>query len=160
LILSVLRIVVFANHAGANPRQMGAHRLRGHPRHSHKHDGGRTYCISLQQYPILHLHLVPGNLMGVLLTGYPIMVGGTAAPGSQELIAKFGPIFSTGALWYMWIVHGTDWLISPVSMTLLVISSICIKINSPQAPGSQGQLSTNQFTQDLCACGPLVTLIG
>jgi hypothetical protein len=43
--------------------------------------------------------------------GYPIMVGVMVGSGSQELIAKFGPIISTEALWHLWIIHGTDWLI-------------------------------------------------
>jgi hypothetical protein len=43
--------------------------------------------------------------------GYSIMAGVMVGSGSQELIAKFGPIISTGTLWYMWIIHGTDWLI-------------------------------------------------
>jgi hypothetical protein len=41
---------------------------------------------------------VPGHSMWVLLTAYPIMVGGMVASGSQELIGKFGPIISTDAL--------------------------------------------------------------
>jgi hypothetical protein len=69
--------------------------------------------ISLQRYPVSHIHLVPGNLMWVLLTGYPIMVGVMVGSGSQELIARFGPIISTEALWHMWIIHGTNWLIIP-----------------------------------------------
>jgi hypothetical protein len=36
--------------------------------------------------------------MWVLLAGYPIMVGVMVGLGSQELLAKFGPIISTGAL--------------------------------------------------------------
>jgi hypothetical protein len=36
--------------------------------------------------------------MWVFLTGYPIMVDVMVGSGSQELIAKFGPIISTEAL--------------------------------------------------------------
>jgi hypothetical protein len=50
--------------------------------------------------------------MWVLLTGYPITVGGMVGSGSQELIAKFEPMMSTEALWIIWINHGTYWLIT------------------------------------------------
>jgi hypothetical protein len=36
--------------------------------------------------------------MQVLLVGYPVMVGVMVGLGSQELLAKFGPTISTGAL--------------------------------------------------------------
>jgi hypothetical protein len=53
--------------------------------------------------------------MWVFLTGHLIMVGVMvgSGSGSWELIAKFGPIIPTEALWHLWSIYGTDWLIIP-----------------------------------------------
>lgn len=54
-----------------------------------------------------------GTVWASLYQRYPMIAGRIVISGSQELIAQFRPIISTEALWCMWIVYGTDWLIIP-----------------------------------------------
>jgi hypothetical protein len=45
-------------------------------------------------------------------------------------------------------------------LVYLIVSNDSISIDNLQAPGSHGQISTNQFTECLCACGPFMAPTG
>lgn len=61
-----------------------------------------------------------------------------------------------------YVVHSWHRLahISLADIIILVVSNDSINIDDPQAPGSHEQILANNLTEGLCACGPLMALIG